>query len=145
MRAADLALIDAARDDDVPLTTASALLGGRPLLVLAPHPDDESLGCGGLLAAAFSIRGPRRGAHVVCLTDGAGSHPGSSAVSPADLAVIRRRELVSALIHLGGTEGDLTWVGAPDRALDATRAIVDKDCGHSAQLQCGFAAGAIAA
>ncbi len=49
--------------------------GAAPIVVLAPHPDDESLGCGALLAAAFAGKGAR----VVCLTDGSGSHPGSRA------------------------------------------------------------------
>lgn len=39
----------------------------RPLLVLAPHPDDEVLACGGLLALAAS-RGVR--AQVIVLSDG---------------------------------------------------------------------------
>ena len=72
MRDADLALIDQAEDEDIPAVAASVLLRGRPLLVLAPHPDDESLGCGALLAQAFA----GAGAHVACLTDGAASHPG---------------------------------------------------------------------
>jgi Uncharacterized proteins, LmbE homologs len=44
------------------------LLGGRPLAVLAPHPDDETLGCGALLfdAAAHGAR-----CTVICVTDDA--------------------------------------------------------------------------
>lgn len=120
MRAADLAIIDAVRDDDVPPVTANTLLAGCPVLVLAPHPDDESLGCGALLAQAFA--GP--GGHVVCLTDGAGSHPGSRTVPPAQLAAIRRREVEAAVIALGGAASDVTWLGAPDGGLAATPAII---------------------
>lgn len=98
---------------DWPITTADALLRGQRLLVLAPHPDDESLGCGALLVAAFA--GP--GAHVVCLTDGSASHPGSRTVPPDALARIRRKELSDAVANLGGTDKDITWLGAPDSAL----------------------------
>ncbi|MCB1313073.1 MAG: PIG-L family deacetylase [Sedimentitalea sp.] len=89
------------------------LTGGRPILVVAPHPDDESLGCGGLLAAAFAGDGAR----VICMTDGAASHP-RSRQWPADrLARVRRGELLLALKHLGGQPSDLSWFGLPDSAL----------------------------
>ncbi len=98
----------------------AALTGGAPILVLAPHPDDESLGCGALLAAAFAATG----AHVACLTDGAASHPGSTLWPPARLACLRRAELDAAIACLGGTPADVTWCGGPDGALEATPALV---------------------
>jgi LmbE family N-acetylglucosaminyl deacetylase len=111
-----------AGDVDIPTLTADDLLRDLPVLVLAPHPDDESLACGGLLAAAFSTSCP--GAHVVCLTNGGASHPGSRKFSQSDVAAIRRRELVSAVELLGGHEADVTWIGAPDGALVASDDIV---------------------
>lgn len=100
---------------DLPRVTATALTGGAPIVVLAPHPDDESLGCGGLLAHAFD----NHGAHVVCMTDGGGSHPGS-ALWPADrLAAMRRQELSHAIVRLGGQPTDVTWLGHPDGWLGA--------------------------
>ncbi len=92
-----------------------AIAGAGPVLVLAPHADDESLGCGALLAACW-----RAGiaAHVVCLTDGAASHPGSTDWPPARLADLRRAELAEAVVRLGGTPArDLTFLGHPDAAL----------------------------
>jgi len=112
MRDADSAVI-AQPGTPIPATTAEALLRGQRLMVLAPHPDDESLGCGALLTHAFS--GP--GAHVVCLTDGSASHPGSRTWPPDRLAALRQTELVTALEALGGTRDDLTWLGARDAAL----------------------------
>ena len=55
-----------------PQITVGELLGERPLVVLAPHPDDETLGCGALIFDAAS-----RGAdcHIICVTDGSRSHP----------------------------------------------------------------------
>ncbi|QPM89647.1 PIG-L deacetylase family protein [Pseudooceanicola algae] len=87
--------------------------GQERLVVLSPHPDDESLGCGGLLARAFS----GAGAHVICLTDGSASHPGSTLWPPQLLARQRRAELIEAIDRLGGSDRDLTWLGMPDSQL----------------------------
>ncbi len=96
---------------------ALALLRGTPrmLLVLAPHPDDESLGCGLLLADRWARGLPT---HVACLTDGGASHPGSRAWPRTRLSALRRRELGEAVRSLGGNpEADVTWLGYPDAAL----------------------------
>ncbi|MGQ7845210.1 PIG-L deacetylase family protein [Granulosicoccus sp. 3-233] len=85
---------------------------GAPILVLAPHPDDESLGCGALLSAAFADTG----ASVVCVTDGGCSHPGSQRWDQTRLAVERQRELVNAVAALGGTHEDVFWLGFQDGA-----------------------------
>ncbi len=103
-----------AQDDAYPLATLAELSGGGPIVVLAPHPDDEALGCGGLLAAAFAFGA---GGHVVCLTDGGASHPGSSEWPPARLAARRRAELRQAVIMLGGAPGDVTFLGHADGRL----------------------------
>lgn len=91
------------------------LAGRHRVALLAPHPDDESLACGGLLARAFA--GP--GAHVICLTDGSASHPGSTTWPGPRLAALRRAELICAIGHLGGSETDLTWLGLKDGALSS--------------------------
>lgn len=86
-----------------------------PLLVLAPHPDDETLGCGLLLADRWVQGLPT---HVACLTDGAASHPGSLDWSGPRLAALRRNELKTAIRRLGGDPArDLTWMGLPDAGL----------------------------
>lgn len=81
------------------------------VVVVAPHPDDEVLGVGGLMAlleAAGSI------VSLVAVTDGAASHPGSPTLTPADLAVRRARERTSALQVLGMRDVQLLRVGLPD-------------------------------
>lgn len=124
MRACDMATVWSRRDNSIPSVTLVELTGGRPVLILAPHPDDESLGCGALLAAAFALSGDIRLAHVACLTDGAASHAESQSISPAQLADIRKLELQTAIKRLGGDEGDFTWIGAPDAGLVASQEIV---------------------
>ena len=105
-------------------------LSHGPAIVLAPHPDDESLGCGALLSAIWSGGGR---AHVVCLTDGAASHPGSRTHPPDRMRLVRRAELLRAVGILGGREADVTFLDLPDAAahraagpgMDAARALGD--------------------
>lgn len=80
-------------------------------LVLAPHPDDESLGCGGLIATACA-RG--RPPIVVVVTDGAGSHPGSASHPPARLQEVREAELHAAVAILGLPPGRVALLRLPD-------------------------------
>ncbi|WP_255328593.1 PIG-L deacetylase family protein [Paracoccus albicereus] len=108
------------------------LTGWAPIMVLAPHPDDESLGCGGLLAYAFR----NHGARVVCMTDGSASHPNSQQWPPARLAEARRNEMRNAVAELGGSADDLNfldhpdgWLGASDR--DAVAEALVAECAAS--------------
>ncbi|SFB16209.1 N-acetylglucosaminyl deacetylase, LmbE family [Poseidonocella pacifica] len=95
--------------------TFEELSQGAPICVLSPHPDDESLGCGALLAAAFS--GP--GADVICMTDGSASHPGSTDWPPDRLAQLRATELQRAIEILGGRSENITHFVLPDGRLPA--------------------------
>lgn len=83
------------------------------LVVLSAHPDDETLGAGGLLAAAADAG---RRVHLVVATAGEASHPGSPTHTPADLARVRRGELEEALERLA-PGAELTWWGLPDGRL----------------------------
>lgn len=77
---------------------ASALASVR-WLVLAPHADDETLGCGALIADAASRNAL---AGVVILTDGVGSHNHDGSASRARLVAARRREAALAVRVLAG-------------------------------------------
>lgn len=83
---------------ELPLRPLDDILAPGPLLVIAPHPDDESLGCGGMIAEAIA---QGRSVHVMVLTDGSASHPGSRAWPPARLAALRAREAQAAVAALG--------------------------------------------
>ena len=99
--------------DALPFGTVGDLVGRDPFLVLAPHPDDETLGCGGLLIAAERDGVP---GHVLILTDGAASHPNSRRYPPPALAALRRGEAARALAALGLPAGRLDHLGLRDAA-----------------------------
>lgn len=63
-------------------------------LVVVAHPDDESFGLGGVIAA---LTGSGCAVHVLCLTKGEASTLGSA----PDLAAVRERELDVAAARLG--------------------------------------------
>ncbi|MFC0201209.1 PIG-L deacetylase family protein [Paracoccus rhizosphaerae] len=91
---------------------AAGLLDGRQaLVVLAPHPDDETLGCGALLAEAAALGVDCR---VICVTDGHRSHPGSVLWPKPRLVAQRRKELADAMARLGPIE--VHHLGFPDCA-----------------------------
>ena len=94
----------------LPLADLAAITLGQAL-VLAPHPDDESLGCGGLIAEACARGEPPV---VVVLTDGAGSHPNSRAYPPARLREAREAETLAAAACLGLAPGRVVFMRQPD-------------------------------
>jgi LmbE family N-acetylglucosaminyl deacetylase len=95
----------------------------RRVMVVAPHPDDESIAAGGLLARAVT-----RGAIVrlVCLTDGE-SNPWPQRfflrrwrITEADRArwgALRRAEVFAAVGCLGVPEDAVQFLGLPDQGL----------------------------
>jgi LmbE family N-acetylglucosaminyl deacetylase len=91
-------------------------------LILAPHADDESLGCGGLIAAASARGTPPV---VVCVTDGAASHPGSVAYPPARLKALREEEMRAACAILGVGGERVHFLGLPDAAAPRAGAAFD--------------------
>jgi LmbE family N-acetylglucosaminyl deacetylase len=74
----------------------AAAVGHASALVFAPHPDDEVLGCGGVIA--LKARAGAR-VQVVVMTDGRASH--GSLIDPDELARIRRAEAEEAGRQLG--------------------------------------------
>lgn len=85
----------------------------RRIVLLAAHPDDETLGAGGLLAAA-AVAG--LDITVVIATDGDASHPHSPTHTAAVLARIRRQEANAALASLA-PRAQLRFLGLPDGRL----------------------------
>lgn len=85
-------------------------------LILAPHPDDETLGAGGLIAALSAVGGD---VMVAFLTDGAASHVGAPDWSRRRIGRVRAAEARAALRQLGSIDPPL-HLGWPD----ATPAVV---------------------
>lgn len=96
-------------------------LSAPPLrvVVVAPHPDDEILAVGGLLAL-LAAHGTE--VEVVAVTDGEASHPGGS-LSPAQLSPLRVAETHAALAALG-VPASVRRLGLPDGGGDGLEAPV---------------------
>ena len=108
-----------------PELQALPLEGVRRLLVLAPHCDDETLGCGGLIQQAL-----KRGAQVrvVMATNGDGSLFGTMEefrrVYPrredfVRMGALRQQESLAALSLLGVARERVSFLSYPDRGTPA--------------------------
>ena len=97
-----------------------------PTLVIVPHPDDETLGCGGLIARQRSRNVP---VTVYAVTDGEAAYPG---VDRDRLAVRRRAEQRAALdaLCLGDTVHRL---GMPDGSVAAHESALGALIAHGAK------------
>jgi LmbE family N-acetylglucosaminyl deacetylase/2-polyprenyl-3-methyl-5-hydroxy-6-metoxy-1,4-benzoquinol methylase len=108
-------------------------LASTSFVVLAAHPDDETLGAGGFLsrlhAAGASIQ-------VLLCTAGEASHPGSHTVTREELAAVRLEEFEGALSSL---VPGIPWrfLGLPDGKLSENRqaigAALDEAMNHAAR------------
>lgn len=103
----------------------------RGLLVIAPHPDDESLGCGGLIAACRAAGLP---VSILIVSDGGGSHPGSALFPPAILAALRQQEAIMAAAALGVGPSHVHFGGLPDRSVPMSGYEAERACERIAAL-----------
>ncbi|MGJ7414605.1 PIG-L deacetylase family protein [Streptomyces cinereoruber] len=92
-----------------------------PVLVVAAHPDDEVLGFGG---TASRLAAAGRHVHVLTVTDGEASHPGSRVLPPPELARVRRGELAEALDVLGLGSASRHRMGIADTRVDEAEDLV---------------------
>ena len=96
------------------------LTGVGSLVVVAPHPDDETLGAGGLIAACRSLG---ISVTVVVVTDGAAAQSSST---PIELA--RRRTIeVTAAVRALNPDARLTLLGYQDGATADSREAIRSD------------------
>ena len=84
---------------------------GKALFV-APHPDDESLGCGGAIAL---LRKFGASVEILVVSDGTLSHPNSVKFPKEKLRSLRENELIEAAEILGVNSESITFFRYPDR------------------------------
>lgn len=89
-----------------------------PLLVVSPHPDDDVIGCGGLIQQAVA---QGEFVHTVHLTSGENGAPGTA---PAVVLEWRERDARAAGELLG--IGRIEFFEEPDGALLPTASVVDR-------------------
>lgn len=110
------------RHSPAPSTTVDALMAGlRRTVIVAPHPDDEMLGCTAVLRHCVLWRRP---CLIVSVTDGGASHPGSSQWPEHQLTQARIQESRQALSLLA-PGAQVLRLGLPDGRIAQ----------HSARLQ----------
>ena len=100
-----------------PVVSFEELAGGGGIVVVAPHPDDESLGCGGLIAMACRVGRPVR---LIVLSDGCGSHPESKLYPPPALRDLREAETREAGAVLGLAPDAIRFLRLPDAFVPRT-------------------------
>ncbi len=93
------------------------------LLIFAPHCDDETLGCAGLIQQTLAAGGKVK---IVFFTNGDGfrvavqRNARTIQIEPRDyveFAELRQSETYTALKHLGVGKADIVFLGYPDRGL----------------------------
>lgn len=106
-----------------PRLSSAPLLEALPdeLIVVAAHPDDETLGAGGLMRRA-AAEGAR--VSVIIATDGEASHPGSRTHSPDALRGKRRLEVIEALSLLAPA-ARVQFLSIPDGEVDTHANVVE--------------------
>jgi LmbE family N-acetylglucosaminyl deacetylase len=92
----------------VPPVSADTLVPiNHRAVIIAPHPDDEVLGCGGLMHQLALLGRPLK---LISVTDGCASHPGSTTWSTERLSAVRPQESAEALRRLDLPLHSLQWI-----------------------------------
>lgn len=99
---------------DIPLAPEHCVQGFGTTVVIAPHADDESLGCGGMIALLRKYNLP---VYIVLLSDGTLSHPNSEKYPAEKLRDLRESELISAAEILGVAADKIVFCRYRDRGV----------------------------
>ncbi|MEO6103739.1 MAG: PIG-L deacetylase family protein [Pseudoxanthomonas sp.] len=98
------------------VSLAGLLANCKRVVVVSPHPDDEVLGCGGLLSLCAAQQTPIL---IVSVSDGENCYPGNDAWPPSRLKIARKRELNQALAALGIDNPNIASLELPDGQVNA--------------------------
>lgn len=112
----------------LPECNIETILAGRRPLILAPHADDESLGCGGFIAACCEAAVAAAGLDpiVAVLTDGSKSHPDSRLFPQPRLRDLREAEAFRAVRLLGLAPENLIFLRYEDTNLPSSGEGLDR-------------------
>jgi LmbE family N-acetylglucosaminyl deacetylase len=116
---------------NLPLVDWRDLIGRAPFVVLSPHPDDETLGVGGLIAAACEAG---HAVSVVIATDGSGSHPGSALYPSERLVALRHEEVRIATNRLGLKPSNLHHLDLRDTKVPTSGSVFQAAVERIAQI-----------
>jgi len=101
-------------------TNALTLAPSDRILILAPHPDDEVLGCGGIIQQSVAMKLPLR---IVYFTYGDNNewsfliyrkHAVLLPSAVKQMGLLRHDEAVASAVSLGVSTNQLTFLGYPD-------------------------------
>lgn len=84
-------------------------------VIIAPHPDDEVLGCSGLITKLIA-RG--NAPYIIIMTRGEGSHRACCAITKEDIMKARRQLTIQAAQILGLPFDHIYWLNYPDGEVD---------------------------
>jgi LmbE family N-acetylglucosaminyl deacetylase len=121
------------RDDDrlsqVPIALPEALVAANSrAVIVAPHPDDETLGCAGLLMHLARLD---RKILLIAVSDGEKSHGNESSLSAEHLSHLRPAETIEALSRLGIADIAIMRARIPDGDVARHRAeLQDMLCAY---------------
>lgn len=92
------------------------------VLIVAPHPDDEVIGCGGLISRLVA---EGNAPQIVVMTGGEGSHRGCCNLPDEDIKNARRGLTRKALGILGVPGENIHELNFPDGGIDVEKPQVD--------------------
>ena len=92
-------------------------------VIIAPHPDDEVIGCAGLIQALVERGTPP---HVIILTGGEGSHRGCCDISADEIIEARHQLTIKAAITLGLPLSNIHCLEYPDGGIDIAHTETEK-------------------
>ncbi|MEN5380133.1 PIG-L deacetylase family protein [Sphingobacterium kitahiroshimense] len=98
--------------DNIQISPEHCVIGFGTTLIVAPHADDESLGCGGVISL---LRKYGQTVYIVLLSDGTLSHPNSKEYPADKLRDLREKELVNAAGILGVSAENIFFCRYTDR------------------------------
>jgi LmbE family N-acetylglucosaminyl deacetylase len=125
-----------------PIASVRKLTGGLPIVILSPHPDDETLGAGGLIAEACASG---QSVEVVVVTDGSGSHPRSKLYPKRKLVDLRCSEVHKAGLVLGLQPDRITFLGLTDTLAPKSGLQFDAAVKEIVKIVCRSGAGLLLA